>query len=143
MNIKRLLVVLLILPFAFSLADVQVSMVSGKVTVQKTGSSDKGKSVKPKYRIVSDETLVLEKNAKIVLRLADGRSVTLDQPGTYPIAELEKAPSAKKDLGAQIKQKAGKKQSKGSVTAVAGVRGSDVDSQDVESTNTNIKWKDK
>jgi hypothetical protein len=136
-------ILLFLMPLASAFGDVQVSLVSGKVISQKSGGSGNGQVVKPKVRIHSDQSLVLEKGAKIVLRLSDGRTVTLEKPGIYSVADLEKNGVGKKDLGEQVRLKAGKTHAKSSVTAVAGVRGADVDSQDGEKTNTNIKWKDK
>ncbi len=128
--------------FSVSLnADAVVTMISGKVLIKKQDSS-LWSSARVKAKVVSTDSIQLQTNAKATLRFADGRQMTLTSEGVFRIADLEKKEVSKKNLGKIMKDKTSKNVKKGNVTAVAGVRGADVDSQKNEGISTNIQWKE-
>lgn len=131
------------------LGDGILTLSMGKVDIKNDGSV-KWVQAKINQTVLSSDSIRVGKKSKAVIKLSDGTIISVPSMKVAKLSELEaqKASGAGgKGLSQLIREK-GIKLAKsrsgdpGGVTAVAGVRGADVDSQKERIKPSQLKWKD-
>ncbi len=147
MNKKMIVVLLSVFVVSTSLfADAVVTMVLGKVQVK----NDSGSWIPAKIKsaIKSSDTIRVTEGSKIVIKLSSGTLVSLNTPKEVRLYDLEsqQAANSKKSINQLMREKGSKittKSRQGTVTAVAGVRGADVDNQNTDKADAEqMVWKE-
>ncbi len=147
---KKIYLILLILLISSSLAlaDAVLTLSVGKVYVKKENGT-KWTPAKINMTLSSSDMVRVGKKSRAVIKLSNGTLYTITEMKSMNISKIEEQSAkstGKKSIGQLLKEK-GIKLSKSSasasgVTAVAGVRGADVDSQKNKIKPKDIKWKE-
>ncbi len=149
-KIKLFFILFILCLPALLLSDALLTLSMGKVEI-KGKSSPKWIPAKINMKVLSTDMIRIGKKSKAVLKLTDGSLYTIDTMKVFKLSQIEKDTKSNtgtsKGLGALLKQKGikivkNKNESESGVSAVAGVRGADVDNQKNKVKADELKWKD-
>ena len=112
-----------------------VRLVTGKAFVKKNG---KWIALKIKSIVNTADTIKLNKNSRVMIRLTNGKQLDIKGAKTMKVGDLLTASAKKKTMNSLIsKLKKSRGLSRYSPTAVAGVRG-----DDISKMNKKVKFED-
>lgn len=146
-NSVLLVFCLLLISPVLAFGDAVLTLSMGKVDIKSAGAT-KWEPVKINMTILSSDTIRVGKKSKAVLKLSDGSTINVPALKVMKLSDIEnqKGSAGNKSLSQLLKEKGIKLSKTGSgdtgITAVAGVRGADVDSQKNKVKASELKWKD-
>lgn len=145
-NIIAIIASLSILSASHLMADGVAALVMGKVQLKNDAGS--WVPVKVNSTIKSADLIRIPEGGRITLKLANGSMISLTTAREVRLSDLESQQSAnsQKSVSQLLREKGQKltdKNRQGNVTAVAGVRGADVDSQNPNKADPDqMTWKE-